>query len=209
MDTMTTEQELLAVLYALYLWDCMHWLSPGQVAFVRSGKQWVRKQANAQSFTLLNRMPIARNPASMSPGLIICSSSATDKPSPRRINAILRLLDKRLLLLSLFATMSATYLLLLVPAVILLGRFVAVWKPMAIMVLLLHVALVVEFYRAAKRWRIEAPKSFWEAFAASALNPLAALRAPDQIMIWSFSQATPTALDQALCPEASEKAQQP
>ena len=195
---MTTEHYLLALLYALYLWDCIHWLSPGKVAFVRAGTRWVRKQPTAQSFTLLNRMPILRNPASVGPGLILCSDTATDSPSPRRVRATLRLLDKQLLWLSLFATMSATYLLLLLPAVILLGRFVAVWKPMGMMVLLLHIAVVIAFYRSARNWRATAPKSFWEAFAASALNPLSALRAADQIMVWTLSNITRAAVEAAV-----------
>jgi hypothetical protein len=195
---MSAEKELLAVLYALYLWDCIHWLAPGHVAFVRAGKRWQRREPTTHSFTLLNRMPILRNPASMRPGLIVCGETGVSTETPRRIRASIRLLDRQLLLLSLFATMSATYLLILLPAVILLGRFIVVWKPLAVIVLLLHISVVVEFYRTTGVWRATSPRAFWEAFAASALNPLSALRAPDQIMLWTLSQASPAAVDSAL-----------
>jgi len=198
---MSAEKELLALLYALYLWDCIHWLTPGNVAFVRAGKRWQRRELTTHSFTLLNRMPILRKPTSMRPGLIVCSESGGENLSPRRIQATIRLLDKQLLLLSLFATMSATYLLVLLPVVILLGRFVIVWKPLAIIVLLLHISVVIEFYRNAAAWRVASPRAFWEAFASSALNPLSALRAPDQIMLWTLSKASPTAIESALEPK--------
>jgi hypothetical protein len=195
---MSTEKELLALLYALYLWDCIHWLNPGQVAFVRAGKRWQRREPTAHSFTLLNRLPILRNPASMRPGLIVCGETTSAGPTPRRIRATIRLLDKQLLMLSLLATMSASYLLLILPAVILAGRFVVIWKPLAIMIVLLHLAVVVEFYRTARAWRTESPRSFWEHFAASALNPLSALRAPDQIMLWTLSKASASAVETAV-----------
>jgi hypothetical protein len=195
---MTTETELLLLLYALYLWDCIHWLNPGQVAFLRAGNRWQRRQLTTHSFTLLNRLPILRNPASMRPGLIVCNEGGGAALAARRVRATIRLLDRQLMLLSLFATMSATYLLLILPAVILLGRFVVVWKPLGAMVLLLHITVVVEFYRTAKAWRIQSPRAFWEAFAASALNPLSALRAPDQIMLWTFARTTPAAIETAV-----------
>jgi len=197
---MSTEKELLALLYALYLWDCIHWLTPGQVAFIRAGKRWQRREHTAHSFTLLNRLPILRNPASMRPGLIICNETADASPTPRRIRATIRLLDKQLMMLSLLATMSASYLLLILPAVILAGRFVVIWKPLAIMILLLHLAVVVEFYRIARVWRTQSPRTFWESFAASALNPLSALRAPDHIMLWTLSKATASAAESAIEP---------
>jgi hypothetical protein len=197
----STEREILLALYALYLWDCIHWLSIEQVAFVRLSKRWVRKQITPLSFTLLGRMPILRNPVSTTPGLIICSEldDPLDLPlDTKRLRKRILLLRRELFPLSVCAGISATYLLLILPTLILMGGLVALWKLLALTFLLLHLLVVSEFYIAGRQWREKAPKSFAETLIAICLNPLTAIRSADALMNWEFSKTKVTAIETAL-----------
>jgi hypothetical protein len=197
-----TEREILLVLYVLYLWDCIHWLSIEQVAFVRLSKRWVRKQINPLSFTLLGRMPVLRNPIFTSPGLIISNElhECLDVPlDSKRLRKRILMVRRELFPLSVCAGISATYLLLILPTLLLIGLFAALWKILALTFLLLHLLVIAEFYIAAREWREKAPKSFAEILIAICLNPLTAIRSADTLMNWEFSKTKPAVIEAALC----------
>lgn len=199
---MRTESELVILIYALYLWDCIHWIQNGQTAYLKNGEKWERKQIDRLSFTLLGRMPVVRNPLSTRPGIIVVHASedlndhCSDSKSVRRT---IRIFRKRAIDLSMYSAISGCLLLLVLPALIMMNLIAAQWKSLAAALFIGHVAVISEFYRTCSDWRLQSRQQFIEALVALSLNPLSAIRCPDVAMKWKFSAVSSHALDIAFC----------
>jgi len=173
------ELELLIAIYALYLFDCLHWLKPGEAAFMRRfNGEWQRKSCHPEAYTLLGRMPILRNPFDLRPGWLI--SPAPDSPAPQLNRFIEESLPHRRMLTALL-TLSAFNLLILLPTVIALNILQTSWRLVATLILITHITVAVEFIAQSTHWRRTDPKSFWREFLAILLNPINALRSADTL----------------------------
>lgn len=171
------ERELAVAIWGLYAIDCVHWLKPGETAFIRTWRgKWPRHVYREEAFTLLGRMPVAVNPLDLRPGIVVLSAAEGSRVDADRD----RLHGFRelgvLLAVSWFAAIN---LLILVPALLLKGWFEFVWKIPASALAVTHVWILLEVFFRTRRWRRRAPGEFWPEFIALLLNPVGALRAGD------------------------------
>jgi hypothetical protein len=197
----SSERNFLVVLYALYIWECIYWLLPGEVSFTRSHKHWVMRKVTSLSFTLLGRAPLFRNPASFRAGLIVCkpkSRDATNLPPERRLQAQLRWVERRSKFLHLSSTISGFYLLVLLPAIVASGFFLPFWKLLAALLMILHGFVIADFFAATHLWRSTDRNSYFQTLVAISLNPLAAIRSADLLSKWAFERAYPQQLETVL-----------
>lgn len=209
---MSIDSELVALIYGLYLWECIYWLKDDQTAYVKNGATWTRKRSSQLSFTLLGRMPVFRNPFSIWPGIVISANVAASETSPsnaRSIKRAIRLFRTQSFELCIYSALSGCFLLFLLPAFIMMNMIVAHWKTLVAILLILHLAVLSEFYRTCAEWRSQARKSFVEAFIAISLSPLTAVRCSDAAMRWKFSAFSSDLLDLAICPSEITKPKAP
>lgn len=194
---MSSEIQLVSLIYGLYFWECLQWLKHNEIAFISNRKAWVRRQRTTTSFILLDRMPLLRNPLSFSPGLFICDSECPDcsRETVPALYARLRLLRIRTRYLRINCAISGTYLLLTVPAILLSHLLPMVWKPLVVCLLVLHFFVVGEFFIAASYWRHKDRESFFQALLSICINPIGALRSSDLIAKWMGTETCASGLE--------------
>lgn len=61
---------MLAALFALYLYQCVYWIGPGELAFTRIRGDWTLHRITPSSFTLVRHLPILSDPLLLRPGFL-------------------------------------------------------------------------------------------------------------------------------------------
>jgi hypothetical protein len=174
----SSEHELISAVYAIYLFDCLHWLAPGEIAMTRKMVGgWYVRRVEILSFTLLGRLPFLTNPVDFRPGLIRFKEPefALATSDHKQLNSICYFGR----LLPLYCGSGAMLFLLLLPLLAEFGWLPIVWVYLLAALLSIHVLIVTEFLRKGCAWRAEDPASFWRSFTSLCINPLAALRTGD------------------------------
>jgi hypothetical protein len=194
MPAIDPEQALIATIWVVYLLGCLHWLSPGQVAYVCDRKgSWSAKRIDAKSYTLLGRMPLVRNPFSTKAGLVLLTEPIGAGVHERlfrmngpALSAATRGLRNRTKMLSLVARISAVYLLAILPGFVAMGLLELLWRQLLIMLLAVHLAVIAEFWACTRLWRRVDGTSYTQTLISVCLNPLAGIRSADSISNWWF-----------------------
>jgi hypothetical protein len=175
-----TETSLIAVIYLIYLHDCVYWLSPDEVAMTRSSStSWRPNAATALSFTLLGKRPLLVDPFLIRPGFV--RLKLLSLPVPNRTNKALRALATRLdrwWILELQCQVQAMLLLFFLPAVIWTHRLAYGWKFFMLALLISHFLLCLSLWLAMRRCAVSKPFSLAAPFV---LNPLGATRIIDAL----------------------------
>ncbi len=174
--------ELVCVVYALYLFDCIHWIRIGEVAATRGfWTGWKFWKMDDLSFTLLGRMPVLVNPIDFRPGFVrLGSALAQDcetfvNMSDQDSDHIRGFSHS----LTLCCGCGGVLFLVALPLIVQSGWLSFLWKPLLLMIGIMHTAIVAEFVRNSSEWRIIEPRTFWRTLVAVSLNPISALRAGD------------------------------
>lgn len=174
------------VLYGFYALSCLHWIGLEQVAVVWNRKfEWSEKIVGPNSYTLLKRMPLLRNPLSTRPGIAILPIMELGKA--KLVRAKLRGISYRTRSLAVVAGISGIYLLLFLPVFIYLGLLPLLWKPLSVIMLSLHSLVVIEFIACTRMWRRRDSATFISALISVCLNPVAAIRSADVVCGWKLS----------------------
>lgn len=175
------EKLFLAVLYGLYLYDCVFWIAPGQQSYTRvSASEWKQWQREPLSFTLLGRLPVLSSPFLINPGFVRVTAAATARS--------LRMLAKRLNALYALLTLcrlQAFLLLVYTPVLLVLHRLASLWPWLLGSLMLSHVSLC---YFAIRALRSAKPDAWLTPAASLLFNPLGATRAFDLIAQAYFDQ---------------------
>lgn len=194
------DHELILVIYGLYAFECLHWLQPKYVAFVRNWTgRWSAVEYDDSSFTLLGRKPYFVNPLPFSPGLIVCSwtRNGEGEVQPHSASApsilqegtseiteegIERLASLSSPVLSILTSLLATYLLLILPYIALRGYLPLVWRILVFELVTLHFGVLLAWWQVCvgAAHRIP-PRAWWPKFMPLLLNPVAAIRAGDTL----------------------------
>jgi hypothetical protein len=175
------EREFVAVIYALYGFDCLHWLKPGQTAYTRRLNNEWKKWANEDgAFTLLGRMPVVTNPFELRPGWIVLDAERPSAAvSAKSTSKFLQDAMPHWQILAALCAMGAMNLLVLLPAIVVLGLLERGWVVPCVNMLVIHFGIVYEVYRQGGKWRSADSGGFWREYIALLLNPIAALRSGD------------------------------
>lgn len=195
---MSPDHLLIATLYGVYLVGCIHWIAPSQIALVEgTAIGWAQMKVSGSSYTLLNRMPLIRNPLSTRPGLAILDEIKAAAIKMGRgeaegekliIEALTRGLRRRTQILTIVGSLSGANLLIALPAIIQLGWLAAFWRPILIGIVALHLLVVCEFFICTRRWRRTDSGTFYPALISICLNPLSAVRSADLISNWMIGR---------------------
>jgi hypothetical protein len=176
----SSERQLILAVYVIYLVECLHWLSPGEVVITRKiTGGWRRRKVTLLSFTLLGSAPLFLNPIDFRGGLVRVARqeergnvlTRSDK-GPNRACSFGALLP-------VFCGCGAVLFLVVLPVLAASGWLPSSWIYLVSAALSVHVLIVLEFFDRGRFWRTTEPRSFWKSFASLCLNPLAAVRAGD------------------------------
>ncbi|MDR3734958.1 MAG: hypothetical protein P4L10_05395 [Acidobacteriaceae bacterium] len=168
------DKELIGAIYALYGWECLHWLKGEQVAFTRWIHTWHQWQIDDHSFTLLNRMPYVVNPISIRPAWIVYSA----EPGLLDIRKAERLFCACPRLLSVSAVASIFLILIVVPLVVGTGLLPFLWRELAAVIAINQICAGWMMHRAMKAWGRSKELVIRRMLEVS-LNPIAAARSAD------------------------------
>jgi hypothetical protein len=175
-----TETELISLIYGLYVYECIHWLKPQELAFTRSStKTWKTWKSSQLSFTLLGLRPCLVNVLPTLAGFARCRDA---EMTEARALAVLRKIDRvgrrPAKLLNLAASIEAVIFLVIIPLTISAQRLRTSWIPLLTLALLSHTATVTLFWRitrSAQRDKLV----FLKDLLSICLNPLSATRSGD------------------------------
>ncbi|WP_263367018.1 hypothetical protein [Edaphobacter bradus] len=175
--------DLIVAIYAMYGYECVHWLKEEDIAFSRSllggWKEW---KHTSLSFTLLRRLPCVSNPLPFVPGFVVLKQGSI---SDQVIGSTLSRLDRfsarylRSLRVMVFAQ-SAT-MLVLVPAIIALQMLSFLWLPLLALIVTFHVAILCFFVRSLRSCERDGRRLLTDALPIC-LNPIAAIRSTDMLL---------------------------
>ena len=179
------ETELLAALFLIYAYDCVHWIGPEDRAFTRSStRDWKSHQRGPLSFTLLGKTPLLVDPLLLFPGYIRIKSSS---PAPdRALRKVSKQLN-RLWITEMQCRIQAMLLLLFLPWIIWTHRLLYFWQELSAILLCSHLLLMLSFFLALRRNSIARPMSF---AAPMLLNPLGATRLLEVLSQGIFDKET-------------------
>jgi hypothetical protein len=176
------ERALVGTLFALYLYECVFWLSLNQKGFTRTaGADWREWQIGPQSFTLAGRTPVLVSPLLARPGFI---RSAGAEPAARILRRVGKRLDA-LRLLSLLCRGQAFLMLVGVPVFIFLHLLAPFWPYLLALLLPIHLVLCISVIRVLRRNKTA---SLYSLVTSIVLNPLGATRALDIISQHFFEE---------------------
>jgi hypothetical protein len=176
------ERNLIYAVYALYLFDCIRWIKPGEVALTRAfWTGWKVWKVDDLSFTLLGRVPVFINPVNFRPGFIrMTGTSAKDWSTKGDLaGSEFDFSCPSSKLFTSCCVCGAFQSLVVLPLLLQSGWFSVFWKPLIILIGLTHTAILAGFLRNGFEWMVKEPRSFWRAFLGVFLNPISALRAGD------------------------------
>lgn len=177
----SSERALIAAVYTIYLFECLHWIRPEEIAATRKLLGgWHHWEVSDLSFTLLGRLPVLTNPLEFRAGFVRVIKRPDLTNVGRNLSDLwLNNLFSFGQLLPLYCAAGGLLFLVMLPAVVELGWLSMSWKPLLATVASFHTLIMIEFIRKGSSWRAEEPGLFWNSFASLCLNPLAALRAGD------------------------------
>jgi hypothetical protein len=183
-----TELSLIVVIYGLYLWDCLHWIERGAIAFTATtASAWKKTEITKLTYTLLGRAPVLRNPFLFTPGLIIIDITSGKRLSAAELAIQLKTIRTQTRLLQFASTVSAIMFLVILPAIVKLGLISFYWRPLLTALALAHFLTIGSFFYSTPEWRKHDSSSYRSTILSLALNPLAALRSADLYSKWKFS----------------------
>ena len=180
-----TETELLAALFLIYAYDCVHWIGPEDHAFTRSSiKDWKSHQRGPLSFTLLGKTPLLVDPFLFLPGYIRNKSLS---PAPDRVlHKVSRQLN-RLWIIEMQCRIQAMLLLLFLPWIIWTHRLLYLWQTLSAVLVCSHLLLMLSFILALRCNSIAHPIS---CAAPVFFNPLGATRLLEVLSQGLFDKET-------------------
>jgi hypothetical protein len=184
---MRIDIEVIGVVYALYAYDCIHWLKEEEVGFTRGwSRDWRTWRHSITSFTLLSRRPCVVNPLPFFAGF---ASAKEDELPETEAAEILQELDRRLggsgTALAVATSAEAAVMLLLVPAMFLTNLVHYAWQPLLALIVMTHAATAILFVRGARRWECSRHDRVMDLVAILA-NPLSAIRSEDVLVQRAF-----------------------
>jgi hypothetical protein len=202
-----TDCEIIGCLYGSYFLDCLHWVKPERPVFVRSlSGSWRQRRHDKLSFSLLGWIPVLANPFLTTPSLIICgideplthsqSADILEQCSASKDHLTTHIDDADL------ATSTAILgflLLLAAPGIVASGYLAVLWCPLVCAILLLHAAVLIDWYRLGQFWRKSDRTSFRIAFSSLCVNPLGAVRSLDLLFIRRFAHLSVADIEKLLC----------
>jgi hypothetical protein len=173
------ESEVLAALFILYGFECLHWLRMDEEAFTHSSTGWIRHCATPQSFTLLRRNPLLVDPFLIRPGFVRRKLD-TAAPANTTTFALQRVSVRMNALwwIEMQSRLQAIILLLYIPAVLLTHRLSQLWPVLLTVLLSNHVLLMVSLFFVLYRYK---RTSIFTTAAPMLLNPLGATRIMETI----------------------------
>jgi len=176
----STEIELIGSIYALYGYECVHWLKQEDIAYTRSSsKTWKMSKDSPLSFTLLRFRPCLVN---LLPSLAGFISFHEAELSEEQTSVILRKLDhinrRTRKLLTIAASIEAVVLLVLVPATVAAHLLRYSWVPLLLLTSISHIATAFLFLQNLRFWQKDRQQTLKD-FLAVCVNPLAAIRSGD------------------------------
>jgi hypothetical protein len=177
------DTELIAVIYAMYGYECIHWLKEENIAFTRSFMNgWTEWKHTSLSFTLLRRLPCAANPLPFAPGFISLKQGSV---SDNRIASILLRLDRfsarRHASLRIAVSVQSVIILILLPVVIALQALSFVWLPLLALLIISHVATLYFFVRNLRSFERDSNQLLMLSLPIF-FNPIAAIRSGDVLL---------------------------
>ena len=180
---LTVESEFAIAIYILYLIDCVHWLKPGEMALTRGWRNsWRTHLFQDDSYTLLGYMPVFVNPVDLRPAFV-CGPASKLEPLRQRMPAFVRSCVPNAKVVTFFSFIVAANLMCFLPILLLTGYLGAWWRVSLCVALSIQVSLAFEIYRQGARWRSLKRGDFWQHFIPLVLNPLAALRCGDALLV--------------------------
>lgn len=180
---LTTERELVAAIYLLYLSECIHWLKQGQTAMtLRLDGTWKSHRATEDSYALAGRTPVFVNPIDLRASYMGIHAgqlpSIIDTTTGRLVSE--KLPDMGLL--TAFAVLGALNLLIVLPFLLLSGFLGPWWRVVIALLVFTQIGTAMEVFLDAGPWRAADPRGFRREFVALLLNPVAALRSGDILL---------------------------
>ena len=172
---MTSQAELVLVVYALSVLESVHWLSAGQVAYKRNCRgRWRFQRFSVRRFTLLKRMPVFVAPLALDLDLLIDGRGA--KQSSFKAIVASRTLVKSTVHLALrvLILLQAVLLWLLLPLCVFEGYFSMLWAPIGVLVIVLHTSICCLVMLAAGRSEVRL-------VLGTLFNPLAVFRVMNRL----------------------------
>jgi hypothetical protein len=184
---MRIDVELIGAVYALYAYDCIHWLKEEDVGFTRGwSRDWRIWRHGLTSFTLLGRRPCVVNLLPFFAGFACVREE--ELPDAEAME-ILQELDRRLgggsTALAVATSAEAAVMLLLVPAMFLTNAVHYAWQPLLALIVMTHAATAVLFVRGVRRWERSRHDRVMD-LAAILANPLSAIRSGDVLVQRAF-----------------------
>jgi hypothetical protein len=190
MPAITPEQWLISTIWGIYLLGCLHWVGPGEVAYVgdRSGK-WISNSVLHTSYTLLGRMPVLRNPMSTYAGFAIVKGRSLDSTPVMVSEALTRGVRNRTRILAIVSAALGIYMLIVLPAFIVMGLLPRVWLQLLLGMAALQSSVLLEFWVCTRFWRRSERASYVQVLLSISLNPLGAVRSADLISNWMIGRS--------------------
>jgi hypothetical protein len=177
-----TDLWLVALVFALYLLECLRFLKPSEVAYTGALTGKPRRWGyQPSSYTLLGRHLCLANPVLVGTGIVVFRDRdpiADPFYSGARFRAALRLIYPSVQWLWALCSAMGLFLFVAFPLVVYLHLLQRLWMPLLAEVLLLHAAICVIFIRELRRWQRDAGSRL-SASLAVLLNPLGAIRCVD------------------------------
>jgi hypothetical protein len=184
------ELDLIVLIYVMYLYECIHWLKEGDIAYTRSYfKSWKKWEHTTLSFTLLRRRPYAVNLFPFASGFISVRRTAFAQD---RVLKILQRVDRFSRFywsLRLASSVQAGIMLVLVPLVIGFEKLSNAWLSLLILVLASHIITATIFTLNILLLVKDRSKVLTDVLSVY-LNPIAAIRSGDALVQRTFQAFT-------------------
>jgi hypothetical protein len=177
-----TDLWLVALVFAFYLFECLRFLKPNEVAYTgvltSDPRRWGYQPS---SYTLFGRHLCLVNPILVGAGVAVfrdIDPIAELTYSGTRLRAALRLIGPSVQWLSVLCSAMGLVLFVALPVVVCLHLLQRLWAPLLTEILLLHTATCILFIRELRRWQRGAVARLSTSLAVL-LNPLGAIRCVD------------------------------
>lgn len=183
---LAVDKEICALLYAIYLSDCIHWLRRGEAVVTRGARGALKLTVNTGvGYLLLGRQPVLANPLDLRPGLAVAERSdglleGAEAHVKENWNEYASLVALGYFL---FFT-----LLIFLPTLLLLHILDATWRIVVLMLVFLWASVAIEFHLSARKLQATRNANYNKEFISVLLNPLLAIRAASLLMRLAVSE---------------------
>ena len=174
--------ELIALVFGFYLFECVYFLKPSDVAYTGVlGKHPRKWEFRPSGYTLLGRHLCVVNPLRIDAGVAVFHGVdwiANPTYSKAGLRAAVRLMQPSLRWLRVLCSTLGFVLFVLLPVVVCRQLLPRLWAPLLAEVLLLHLATCLLFAMELRRWQTDRASRVSRTLAIC-LNPVAAIRCID------------------------------